>query len=80
MGWWPLTDLWQFNTERELVQRGYHPGEYFYPQNEKQVFEICLGAILTQNTSWLQVEKVLLNLYKNKVLYPEKILFLPDDV
>lgn len=42
--------------------RGYHPGNYSYPKNIKQKFEICVGAILTQNTAWGNVEKALMNL------------------
>ncbi len=33
-----------------------------------------MGAILTQNTSWLQVEKALNNLFAAKINTPEKIL------
>jgi endonuclease III related protein len=35
--------------------------------------EICIGAILTQNTNWKNVEKALENLRKNKLLILEKI-------
>jgi len=41
---------------------GYHPGDYSYPRNSAERFEICCGAVLTQNTSWPQVEKALLAL------------------
>jgi endonuclease-3 related protein len=33
-------------------------------------FEICVGAILTQNTNWQNVEKALANLHKAKMLTP----------
>jgi len=33
-----------------------------------------MGAILTQNTAWTQVEKALINLFKAKINTPEKIL------
>ena len=36
--------------------------------------EICLGAILTQNTSWKNVEKALNNLRKNGLLNLEKLV------
>lgn len=39
---------------------------------EKQ-FEICIGAILTQNTSWKNVEKALENLRKGKMLNEQGI-------
>lgn len=57
-GWWPLSCLQRNGCS-------YHKGDYSYPKNSKQRFEICVGAILTQNTSWKNVEKALLNLKGN---------------
>jgi endonuclease-3 related protein len=37
-------------------------------------FEVCVGALLTQNTSWRNVEKAISNLKGCKLLSPEKIL------
>lgn len=37
-------------------------------------FEVCVGAILTQNTSWKNVEKALHNLKEAKILKLEKML------
>ena len=37
-------------------------------------FEICLGAILTQNTAWTNVEKAIINLKRGKLLTPRKLL------
>ncbi|MFO7678263.1 MAG: endonuclease [Thermoplasmatota archaeon] len=42
-------------------------------------FEIMVGAILTQNTAWSNVEKALLNLKNKKALSVEKIVHLPLD-
>jgi len=42
-------------------------------------FEMMLGAILTQNTSWTNVEKALTNLSKVCELSPEDILSLTPD-
>ncbi len=39
----------------------------------KTPFEVIVGAILTQNTSWLNVEKAISNLKKANVLSPEKL-------
>ena len=36
-------------------------------------FEVMVGAILTQNTNWLNVEKAIKNLKQNKVLKPQKL-------
>lgn len=65
-GWWPL-----FNEETGKIE--YHPGKYSLPENDSQRFEICLGAILAQNTSWKNVEKALGNLRKNNLLNKEEI-------
>lgn len=37
-------------------------------------FEVMVGAILTQNTAWTNVEKAIANLKANEVLTPEGIL------
>lgn len=49
-GWWPF------------LSRGYHPNEYDYPKDKIQTFEIYLGVILTQNTTFTSVVKSLNNL------------------
>ena len=61
-GWWP-TSL-----------KGYHPLDYSYPRNISDTFEICIGAILTQNTAWSNVEKALKNLQTNKLLNANAII------
>lgn len=40
---------------------------------EKRMFEIIVGAILTQNTSWKNVEKAIANLIKNDLIDIKKI-------
>ncbi|MCL2283481.1 MAG: hypothetical protein FWC26_09215 [Fibromonadales bacterium] len=65
-GWWPV--------KCEFDGRGYHPGKFGLPATKKGKFEVCMGAILTQNTSWIQVEKALNNLFAAKINSPEKIL------
>ncbi len=60
--WWPTT------LEGEL-----HPSYHGKKHSEKQQFEIIVGAILTQNTSWKNVEKAIFNLNKNNLLSMEKI-------
>jgi len=40
-------------------------------------FEVMVGAILTQNTSWGNVEKAISNLKRAEVLEPQKLLKLP---
>jgi endonuclease-3 related protein len=46
------------------MKRGFAPKEW----------EVCVGAILTQNTNWRNVERALDNLIKNKVVTPEATL------
>ena len=41
-------------------------------------FEICVGAILTQNTSWSNVERAIANLKAARVLEPKKMFALPE--
>ncbi|MDD5688172.1 MAG: endonuclease [Elusimicrobia bacterium] len=57
-GWWPIGGV-------------YNPQKKSFSQKEK--FEIMVGAILTQNTAWNNVEKALSNLRKEKYLDLEKI-------
>jgi endonuclease-3 related protein len=71
-GWWPLTKL--ISTQiRKGWSEGYHSGDYSYPRDEYQKFEICVGTILTQNTSWGNAQKALYNLQKLDLLLPNKI-------
>ena len=41
-------------------------------------FEVCVGAILTQNTAWINVERAIANLKSARVLEPEKLFALPE--
>ncbi len=75
-GWWPLLDE---SSEKTLFCR-YHPKDYSIPKNNNQRFEIIVGSILTQNTSWLQVEKALINLKKANLLSPKAILNCNDSI
>jgi len=42
-------------------------------------FEVIVGAILTQNTGWSNVEKALANLKKRRLLQPRRLYALPDE-
>lgn len=69
-GWWPLIDC-------SLQENGYHPNDYSFPKNTQQIFEVCLGSILTQNTTFTSVTKSLQNLYHENALDSQKIRDLP---
>lgn len=61
----------------EIYERLY---AYFGPQNwwpAETPFEVCVGAILTQNASWKNVKKAIENLKKNDLLEPKKLYEIP---
>jgi endonuclease-3 related protein len=43
-------------------------------------FEVVVGAILTQNTTWRGVERAISNLKSQNLLDPKKLLTLQDDI
>lgn len=49
----------------------YFGKRYWWPAETR--FEVIVGAILTQNTAWKNVEKAILNLKKNKMMDNKKI-------
>ncbi len=87
-GWWPLIQRNSSFHKPEQTNSNslicsppilYHPGDYSLPKTDEEVYEIMLGAILTQNTSWRQAEKALLMLYAKTGLVPEKILGMTNE-
>ena len=62
-GWWPFINY----------EESYHPLDYSFPRNELEVFEVCLGSILTQNTTFTSVVKSLHNLKRLYALTPKAI-------
>lgn len=60
-GWWPVTSL----PGKAPV---YSPGNEGQKVSHKAAFEIITGSILTQNTSWSNVEKAIINLSKSNML------------
>jgi endonuclease III related protein len=41
-------------------------------------FEVCVGAILTQNTAWTNVQRAIANLKAARVLHPQPLYDLPE--
>ena len=64
-GWWP------FLEDDKMV---YHRQDYKYPRNQNQVYEVAVGSILTQNTTFNSVVKSLINLKQQNLLEPQEIL------
>ncbi len=65
--WWPTT------LEKDL-----HPTYHGRTLNDKMRFEVVVGSILTQNTSWKNVEKAIIALNKGKLLSINGILKTPQ--
>lgn len=59
-GWWPVTGPGD-------ARPAYVPGRYA-PPPPAQALEVCVGAILTQNTAWTNVERALENLHRSRAL------------
>ena len=78
-GWWPVTDYEGENPTKTGSTKGYHPGDYSFPRDSMERFEIIIGAVLTQNTSWPQVEQSLINLKELTDLTPFHVLDLDED-
>jgi endonuclease-3 related protein len=76
-GWWPLLEVDGENPTRTGSCTAYHVGVYDYPRTRRQRVEICVGAILTQNTAWPNVEKALHALHELGALDVEALLKLP---
>jgi endonuclease-3 related protein len=55
-GWWPITRAGKTSPE-------YRP-DHYKPATRREATEIAVGAILTQNTSWSNVEKGLAALHE----------------
>ncbi|MGC8929375.1 MAG: endonuclease III domain-containing protein [Candidatus Woesearchaeota archaeon] len=68
-GWWPI-----------LKQNSFEYRTFFKHEKKSinQKFEICIGAILTQNTAWKNVEKAFVNLSRANIFSPQKILSTPE--
>lgn len=52
-----------------------HGHQHWWPGDTP--FEICVGAILTQNTAWTNVEKAIANLRRARALSPRAMYALP---
>ena len=71
-GWWPLSYSLTPQT-KSVGESRYHPDIYSFPTNDWQKLEICLGAILTQNTNWKNAVKALNSLNFSRLTTLKKI-------
>jgi endonuclease III related protein len=79
-GWWPLLGHAGSNPTLTGQLTGYHPGDFGIPRTDAERFEICCGAILTQNTAWTNVERALTELSGKKLLSPAAIFSAKDEI
>jgi endonuclease-3 related protein len=70
------------NTVRRNLRQAYelmfeHFGHrHWWPAETP--FEVCVGAILTQNTNWGNVEQALSNLKRENLMQPSRLFALPE--
>lgn len=64
-GWWPLVDRSSFP-----LTGTYLPQNTTRAKTEEERFEICVGAILTQNTNWSNAQKALISLIQADFMNP----------
>ena len=76
-GWWPFINYKGSNDTKHGNQEGYHKGDYSFPRTKSEIFEVYLGSILTQNTSFTSVVKSLHNLNDIDALSYDAIKRLP---
>ncbi|MFA5190150.1 MAG: endonuclease III domain-containing protein [Verrucomicrobiia bacterium] len=68
------------NSSRSLRRAFCLLSRHFGPQRwwpGDTPFEMCVGAILTQNTAWTNVEKAIANLHRAHALGPQRLRALP---
>ena len=66
-GWWPVTPRGAAARAPGGGRPRYRPG-HAGPLPEREAAEVCLGAILTQNTAWANVEKALESLNRARAV------------
>ena len=64
-GWWPVTPAGGLRPR-------YVPGRGF-PKKDSERLEIAVGAILTQNTAWTNVERALERLHRERAVTVETL-------
>ena len=68
-GWWPILSK---RNSGSYDSYGYHPSKPGTP-NKEDIFEIAVGAVLTQNTAWRNVVTAMESMMAKKVLSTERI-------
>ncbi len=69
-GWWPLGGR---AGRPSYDEHGYHRGSLQAPLTVADRFEIVMGAVLTQNTAWTNVESALGRLRRARIRLPKDV-------
>ena len=69
-GWWPLINAATGESTYGIINKA----------SDSEIFEISIGAILTQAVAWKNVEKALYNLKKSGLLDPVKLSNAPVEI
>ena len=75
-GWWPRVVR---NGNGLSVKHGISSLDKLFLKSSDLLWEVVLGALLTQNTTWVNVEKALFNLASNNTLSLSSIVKLSDN-
>ena len=70
----PRPTLHALRSTFRLLARHFGP-QRWWPGDTP--FEVCVGAILTQNTAWTNVEKAVASLRRARALTPPRLRALP---
>lgn len=62
-GWWPIVNPATGRSDYGIGA----------PRSDADVFEIVMGAILTQNVAWINVEKAIFSLKKKNLMEPQRL-------
>ncbi len=65
-GWWPILNT---KSNSSVYDKNFSKRE----RTSDEKFEICIGAILAQNTNWQNAEKALYNLKTKNILSPDRL-------
>ena len=75
-GWWPLISR---AGKEGRDEAGYLPGAG-PPSDRSGIFEVAVGAVLTQNTAWTNAERALIRLAESNLLTCEGLSSVPPGV
>jgi len=70
-----LLSIQSLETIYDRLYHAYGP-QHWWPADSP--FEVMVGAVLTQNTAWSNVERAITNLKEAKCLDADDIILLPD--